>query len=98
MEFLVQLSERLAWQKGLLEEDHHLKTRMEEAVESLGPADQLRRLFGMLLSLCQPTNPECLGDFSFNLMVDDLTCSGIINQRVLTHEILKSRTPSVFQN
>ena len=83
--------------RGLLQNDHYLETTMEEANVHMSP-HFLRKLFGILLATCQPADPLCLWNFSYNWMTEDWIHQGYENEAWMTNQILEIINPILLQN
>lgn len=83
--------------RGLLENDHYLEETMAEADSSMSPS-YLRRLFGILLATCQPSNPLRLWNASYNYMTDDWIHQVCQDDALMTNRILEVINPILLQN
>lgn len=83
--------------RGLLENDHYLEATMAEAYESMMPS-YLRRLFGILLATCQPSDPLRLWNFSYRYMTEDWIHQGCQDDALMTNQIIEVINPILLQN
>ena len=83
--------------RGLLQSYYYLEDTMEEANFQMTPHD-LRKLFGILLATCQPADPLCLWNFSYNWMTEDWIHQGYQNDAWMTNQILQIINPILLQN
>ena len=64
--------------RGLLQEDRHLRTALQTAVEENSPM-QIQRLFSTILCHCEPSNPVELWDEFHEEMITDRVSQEIVN-------------------
>ena len=83
--------------RGLLQNDHYLENTMEEANVHMSPY-HLRKLFGILLATCQPSDPLRLWNFSYNWMTEDWVHQGYHNDSWMTNKIIEAINPILLQN
>ncbi|KAI7937556.1 hypothetical protein MJO29_014871, partial [Puccinia striiformis f. sp. tritici] len=83
--------------RGLLENDHYLEATMAEADESMMPS-YLRKLFGILLATCQPSDPLRLWNFSYRCMTEDWIHQGCQDDALMTNQIIEVINPILLQN
>ena len=56
--------------RGHLQNDYYLEDTIEEENFQMTP-NYLRKMFGILLATCQPIEPLCSWNFSYNWMTED---------------------------
>ena len=86
-----------AFARGLLENDHYLEATMAEANETMMPS-YLRKLFGILLATCQPSDPLRLWNFSYHCMTEDWIHQGCQDDAFMTNKIIEVINPILLQN
>ncbi|KAI7939787.1 hypothetical protein MJO29_014523 [Puccinia striiformis f. sp. tritici] len=83
--------------RGLLDNNHYLEATMAEADESIMPS-YLRKLFGILLATCQPSDPLHLWNFSYHYMTEDWIHQGCQDDALMTNQIIEVINPILLQD